>query len=304
MDPILLETILRESHKLGTFRVVLGGNGDPALHPHLDCMIELMMQLGMEPYVLTNGLAVDEKRAKAWSTKRAHFRFSIHAGDIETWLRVHPNGTLEQFERLSRVIKTLVSAPTCSVSIVNVIHKMNFRRVRKMIEYARKMGVREVLFRPVRAEGKLAQVILDADEEIQLRRELKHCLRLAESHGVRTNLGDYLQNNLYIHSGVLKTADIYRKIPCYLGWTHAEFDIDGTMTPCLHSKIVMGRAGEHRIRDMWLSSRYSKFRHQARSMPQWGKPVKGCLCNSCCMVKFNINIFNLLHLKSFKYGDS
>ena len=67
-----------------------------------------------------------------------------------------------------------------------------------MVTHARELGVREVLFRPVRAEGKLAQVVLDADEEDQLRGKLQHCLRLAESYGVRTNLGEYLQNNLHI----------------------------------------------------------------------------------------------------------
>ena len=108
MDLAVLETIVRESHAMGAFRVVLCGEGEPTLHPHFDCILELVTQLNMEPYVITNGLAVDEARAKFWATKRAHFRFSIHAGDEETWLRVHPFGRPRQFEHLSRVIKLLV----------------------------------------------------------------------------------------------------------------------------------------------------------------------------------------------------
>lgn len=304
MDWPLFETIARESRAMGALRIVLGGDGEPAMHPQFDRMLELLTQLDLEPYVLTNGLFVNEKRAKIWATKRAHFRFSIHAGDIDTWLHVHPGGTAEQFEHLSRLIKLLSAAGTPRVSTMHVIHKANFLHVREMIVHARELGVREVLFRPVRADGKLAQVILNADEEAQLRGELQRCLHLAQSYGIRTNLYEYLANNLYIRSGVLQTGGLYRKIPCYIGWIYAEFDLDGTMTPCLHSKIVMGRAGQHRIRDMWLSPSYRVFRRETRSMPQRGQLVRGCACSACCMAKFNINIYNVLHLKSFEYGGA
>lgn len=217
---------------------------------------------------------------------------------------MHPGGTTEQFKRLSRVIKLLAQADTPHVSTMHVLHKANFRHIREMVEHARELGVREVLFRPVRAEGKLAQVVLDADEEVQLRRELQHCLRLAESYGIRTNLREYLQNNLHICSGVLETAEIYRKVPCYIGWIYAEFDLDGTMMPCLLSKITMGRAGEQRIRDMWHSPRYLAFRREAISMPRRNELLEGCQCRSCAMFKYNLNIYNLLRLKSLNYGDS
>jgi len=173
-----------------------------------------------------------------------------------------------------------------------------------MVEHAHELGVREILFRPVRAEGKLADVVLDPEEETELRNRLKACLQLAESYGIRTNLRDYLANNLYIRSGILQTAHLYRKIPCYIGWIYAEFERDGTMRPCLLSEIVIGRAGEKRIRDMWLSSRYQDFRRQAISMPRRGELVKGCQCSTCSMVKYNINLYNLLHLKSLKYDDA
>jgi MoaA/NifB/PqqE/SkfB family radical SAM enzyme len=304
MNPDLFEAIIRETHELGGFRVVLCGEGEPVLHPHFDRMLDLITKLEMEPYVITNGLAIDESRARLWADKKAHFRFSLQAGDEETWLRVHPGGTTKQFERLSRVIKLLAQEETPFVSTMHVIHKANFRQVDKMITHAHELGVREVLFRPVRAEGKLSQVILNADEENQLRGKLKKCLQLADRYGIHTNLREYLQNNLYIHSGVLKTADIYRKIPCYIGWIYAEFGLDGTMMPCLLSKIVMGHVGKKRIRDMWNSPQYQSFRREAISMPKRGISVKGCQCQTCPMVKYNLNIHNLLKLKSLKYSEA
>ena len=39
-------------------------------------------------------------------------------------------------------------------------------------------------------------------------------------------------------------------------------------------------------------------------MPRRGTPVKGCLCGACCMTKFNQNLYNLLHLKSLRFGEA
>jgi len=304
MDQAVFETILRESREMGTFRVVLGGNGDPALHPQFDRMLELMERLEMEPYVLTNGLSVDENRARVWATSRAHFRFSLHAGDEETWLRVHPAGTPRQFERLSRVIRLLSKAGRPRVSTMHVIHKANLHNVSEMILHARELGVKEVLFRPVRAQGTLAQLVPVPEEHEELHRQLRYCEKLAAGYGIRTNLAEYLGNDLHIHSGVLQTWSLYREIPCYIGWIYAEFDLDGTMRPCLNSKIVMGRANNQRLRDIWSSPRYRAFRRESRSLPERGEPVEGCECDTCCMAKFNVNIYNLLHLKSLKYAEA
>lgn len=303
MDPALFETILREIREMGTYRVVLSGPGEPSLHPQFDRMLGLMMQLNMEPLVLTNGIGIDVARAKIWATKRAAFRFSIHAGDHETWLRVHPGGTAKQFESLSRIIESLTAAKGPRVSTINVIHKANFRNVCEMIEHARKLGVQEVVFRPVFARDKLAHLVLNLEEEAELHRNLQHCVRLAESYGIRTNLHEYLANNLYVHSGVLRTDHLYREIPCYFGWIHAVFDIDGTMTPCLDSGLVMGRAGKQSIRDMWHSRHYWAFRRNAITMPQHRKLLSGCKCDACCMYKLNVNVYRLLHLKSLNYRE-
>jgi MoaA/NifB/PqqE/SkfB family radical SAM enzyme len=304
MDSALFEQIIRESRELGAYRVVLGGFGDPALHPHFDRMLEVMMRLNMEPYVLTNGLALDEKRVETWATKRAHFRFSLHAGDVETWLRVHPGGTARQFERVSRAITALAASGVPRISAMHVIHKDNCNRVREMVEHARAHGVRHVLFRPVRAEGPLAAVVLSPEEQERLRRDLAACLQLAESYGIRTNLREYLENNLFIDEGALQTAELYHRIPCYIGWLYAEFDADGTLRPCLLSQIEMGRLGDKSLREIWHSPRYYNFRREARTMPTRGRLVKGCHCHACCMAKYNVNVYNLLHFKSLKYSDA
>jgi MoaA/NifB/PqqE/SkfB family radical SAM enzyme len=304
MDSGIFERIIRESRRMGAYRAVLCGFGDPALHPDFDRMLQVMMQLRMEPYVLTNGLALDEKRISLWANQRAHFRFSLHAGDVETWLRVHPGSTARQYERLSRAIKTLAAAGVPRISAMHVIHKHNFDRVREMVEHAHEHGMRSILFRPVRAEGLLAPMVLNPDEQEQLRRNLAACLPLAESYGIQTNLREFLENNLFIDAGTLHTTELYRRIPCYIGWIYAEFDGDGVLRPCIFSQIEMGKMSEQSLREIWHGPRYRAFRRETVTMPKRGRLVRGCRCHACCMTKYNVNMYNLLHLKSLKYADA
>jgi len=304
MEPHIFESIVRQCREMGTYRMALCGSGEPTLHPQFDQMLKLMNGLGMEPYVITNGLNLDGKRLQLWATLRAHYRFSIHAGDEETWLRVHPACRPGQFPQLTRTLKVLTASGVPRVSALHVIHKENFAKVREMVEHAREAGVREVLFRPVQASDGLAAVVLSPQEESDLREGLKVSLALAESCGIRTNIREYLRSGLWIEAGRMNTAQLYERIPCYIGWLNADFARDGTMLPCVRSKRAMGRAGERPIREIWNSPRYWAFRREARDMPRSRRLVAGCTCSECCLAHYNVNLYNLLHLKSFRYGQA
>ncbi len=294
MDPAVFETIVRECGKAGTYQFVICGAGEPTLHPEFDRLLDLAVRFGMLPYVVTNGLGVDEGRAKAWAATPAHFRFSVHAGDLDTWLRVHPAGTPGQSERLSQPTRTL-AAGAPHVTIMHVIQKANFRHVREMIEQARELGARELRFEPVRGDGPIAQVLLDPDEEAELRRGLVHCLELAQRYGIRSNLRACIAHNLYTRGGSQNTQQLYQRIPCYAGWIYAAFKRDGTVIPCGGSKRVMGRVGEQNLRDIWRSPAWRAFRREARALPRRTTPLEGCYCHACYMNLFNTTIYDLLH---------
>jgi MoaA/NifB/PqqE/SkfB family radical SAM enzyme len=304
MDFRLCETIIREMHALGAARAVIAGWGEPALHPQIDRILELLVGLGIAPYVITNGLAIDADRARHWARLPVHFRFSLHAGDPETWLKIHPDCSIAQFELVNKVIRHLTGADKASASTMHAIQKANFRRIREMVEHARRTGVRRVLFLPVRAEGYLgSHVLLSGEEEKELQGELASALLLAKQVGIRTNLPEYMASNRYMRNGVPDTAALYNRIPCYVGWIYSEFDIDGTMRPCEGSRIVLGKAGNSRIRMMWRSQTYRQFREEGRYLPSRRKDVSGCPCRTCSMAKFNLNVYNLLHLKSIRYEE-
>ncbi|MFC1849533.1 radical SAM protein [candidate division CSSED10-310 bacterium] len=300
MDYNLCEDIIRELQMMGTLRVVLGGHGEPTLHPQFERILDLLLDLRMNPYVISNGLTLNVHRAKLWASKGAYFRFSIHAGDVETWLKIHPECSTSQFEEISRCIQVIAASNSAKVALMHAIQRPNFRHIPQMIEHARTLGVRELLFFPVRTDRTLHQIALLPDEEKELASELQTCQQRAEKYEIRTNLLQFLANNHLIRAGQLHTAQLYQNIPCYIGWLYSEFDIDGQMRSCENSDVDMGYAGQQSIGEIWHSPRYRSFRQEALMMPQRRTFIPGCVCKSCPMFQFNINVHNLFHFKKIR----
>lgn len=303
MEIALCEKIIHEAHQMGTFRFILGGHGEPLLHPQFDRILSLLVRLKKSPYIITNGLAIDKGYVKYLSKHSAHFRISLHAGDPETWHRVHPTGEAGQFEQLSDAIRHLSCSGAATVSLMNVIQKANFKHILKMVEHAHLLGVKRILFMPVRAEAVLSQVLLNNDEQQESREHLQRALGYARRHGIRTNISEYLSTNRLVRCGIPDTRDLYRNIPCYIGWIYSEFDTDGAMRPCENAELVMGNAGGQHLKEMWLSKRYQHFRHESLNLTAKDEGISGCLCHECPMSKFNINVHRLLTFKSIRYGE-
>jgi len=304
MDRTICESILRQCRALGTYRVVLGGHGEPTIHPSFDDLLHLTGNLGMESYVITNGLSVDPPRAASWARQRAHFRFSLHAGDPETWLAVHPRCVAADFERIEQAIRVLARSKTATVSAMHVIQRANIKGLRQTVQHARELGLRQLLYMPVRADGPRASVLLDPAEQAELRATLVDCSRQAAKWGIRTNLGELLTTNRFTQTGVPQTAELYRRIPCYVGYFYTEFDIEGYMRPCEGSEIVFGRVGDDDLARLWRSQRYETYRRETRGIVRRRVPVSGCPCDTCTMTQFNLNVHRLLRLQSIRYGEA
>jgi len=295
MDEQVAKAVISECAAAGTHKVILGESGEPTIHPHFDDLLDHAVWRGLSVTVMTNGLGVDDRRARTWSSKPAHFCVSVHAGDADTWLRVHPGHVAEDFERLSHTIEVLAQAGPQRVSLKCVVQRANFGRLAEVIRWARRLGVRDVRFRPVVASGVLEHVALTPDEEREALQELASCRSLPESRGISTNIDEYLGMSRYVRSGVTLTEGLYRRVPCYVGWHLMYVLADGTVVPCDDSGRVMGRAGEEPILRIWRSPQYQAFRSEAISMPHRAAPVMDCHCANCCLFRTNIRTHTFLH---------
>jgi len=101
-----------------------------------------------------------------------------------------------------------------------------------------------------------------------------------------TNDDNTDNGNLEKHvDGGLK-KDLYKKIPCTVGYTYARFEVDGTLRPCCIAKYGSGNLNN--TKDSWLEIWHglpqNNFRqktgriheeHFHENDPEWG------FCNHC-----------------------
>ena len=303
MDSGLAETLLEQCRSLGVFRVVLGGHGEPTLHPGFDRLLDRADRLGLEAYVISNGLDIDPARAGRWSRRRAHFRFSLHAADARTWAKIHPHRGQDDFAAVEKTVGEVARGRRSKVSILHVIQRANAGRLGDTLDQAARLGVREVLFMPVRADGPRESVLLRQEDRASLCDELEQCARRAAHLRIRTNLRELLETSSFTHDGVPRTPELYSQIPCVIGHLYLEVDIDGTVRPCEGSRIVLGSAADCAdLRELWRSPEYEVFRRRGRRLPRSSEPIPGCPCGQCTMAPFNLAVARLLRPGRLRIG--
>ncbi len=295
MDVAVAEDVLEQCRALGSYRVVLGGHGEPTLHPEFDHLLARSHHLGLRSYVISNGLDLETARVRLWAERRADFRFSLHAGDPKTWLAVHPDRCESDFRRLEEAIRRLSRGRRARVSTLHVVQRANVGKLEQTVHQARRLGVREILYLPVRAEGARSPVLVDPGDLASLRGELARCAALAARYGIRTNLAESASTWNLTRHGVPRTQELYSKIPCVVGYLYLEVDVDGTLRPCEGSGIVLGSMPRgDRLGAVWRSERLESFRRLGRGLPRTGRPVAECLCDECTMAPFNLAVAKVL----------
>jgi organic radical activating enzyme len=104
MDLALTERGLREAYALGTREAGFYSGAEPFTTPDLETIVELAKAIGYEyTFISTNGsLATEARLTRLIDGGLDSIKFSINAGDRETYKRIHGQ---DHFERVLRHVK-------------------------------------------------------------------------------------------------------------------------------------------------------------------------------------------------------
>ncbi|MCA8968217.1 MAG: SPASM domain-containing protein [Planctomycetes bacterium] len=161
----------------GLTEVNVVGGGEPLVHPEcLDIMSEVKKR-GWRGYLMSNGTLLDEQSARAlvdmnWDKTR----FSIHAGDRDTYRAVHDRDNFERLhDNLSRLVKYRNERAANSVGIEAhfVIQRLNLHTIPQMFAFAHEVGVDHMVFEIIFALS--PQFRLTKDEHREAARLLREC---------------------------------------------------------------------------------------------------------------------------------
>jgi pyruvate-formate lyase-activating enzyme len=120
-----LKKWLNEAHELGSRILGLHAGAEPFASPHLEYFTKYAKEIGYEyVYISTNGsLAVPERMKKVVDAQMDSIKFSINAGDRETYRKIHGRDHFErviEHLRFAKEYRAKRKKPYLSVSFVIV----------------------------------------------------------------------------------------------------------------------------------------------------------------------------------------
>ena len=303
IDYELFKELIRDFKKLRVKRVVLGGQGEPFLYPKILEAIEITKKAGIEVALITCGAYFNEERIKAiFDLGVDCLDVSLQAATEESYLKMHPSQKGELFRKikdwlalLSRLKKTNKRAIP-KVAIVDTICRPNYKDTVKMVELAKEVGADLVLFKRVDVIPETKGLLLTEEERNELGGLLNEAEKKAGELGVNTIIGDYRK---YVLPGLTTgsyTIDLYKHIPCYVGWRSARILSDGSVIPCCGCyDLSLGNIHDSSFVKIWNSEKYRQFRRQGINIQKDPSLFNKCKCYSCTDHLLNLSVYRKLH---------
>lgn len=261
LDYDTYKDILKDLKSMGTRKISICGKGEPFLHPEISDIIDFTKQLRFYLNIFTNGIHIP-KNFLSEIFRLDQITFSLHAGDRETYYKVHPQAGEGCFEdvryalRQIREYKHRNKRITPWVKIINVIFNLNYRKIDEMFALAEEFGADEILFKP--AQLTLKQDVLKMDcNQIDY---LTQALRKRQNSKIRNNIGSYLATIMpYASINKVRMDKPLRKV-CYVPWYQSTVLSNGDVVACPYNQVVLGNINKDNFRTIWFSPEYNNFR--------------------------------------------
>ena len=263
----------------GLQEVNLVGGGEPLIHPDA---VEIMREVKRRRWrglLITNGTLLREGVARAMTQMRwDHTRVSVHAGDRETFLKIHG---VDRFETLrqnlrafDRLRREAGAREACELVVFNVIQRENLATLDKLFAFAEEVGADSVVFEKVIMHT--GDAPLSAGE---LRGARETLAAGAAACPVPCNLEEIL-GQLALEEAAVTAGKPFRPGGrCSVGFDQVFVNSTGDVTPCCFSNEIMGHLREQSFGEIWKSKKFQNFRRRLIR----GKFPKYCYEVHCAM---------------------
>jgi len=290
----LLEKLCNELKIMGTNQIVLTGEGEPFLHPHLFDLISIAKKAGFNITLLTNGTFLDKNRIQSIIDSRLDIlKVSLWASSPEEYERNYPEAPPGNFKKIVDGLKLLTSLKAeqksmlPSVFLHQPITRHNFQNIDMMVDLAKITGSHALSFAPLKPwSAELSSFFLSPDEEQLLRLSLNRIRKQLETLSISHNINETL---LRYKMG----EDVWKKLPCYIAWVHTRIRVDGTVRPCHCCDLAFGNIHENTFHEAWNGPAIRAFRRQTLTCSGLASMGEHCACRFCCFVSDNMRVHQL-----------
>lgn len=281
--------LVKEAKNLGVKEWLISGGGEPLMRRNLT--IEVMTQIkkqGMHGDIITNGtLFQEEDIKKIISAGWDRIRFSIngHIPKLHDFL-VGKKGSFQIALKnllLIQKYKNLTGGNT-EVGFNTVINSKNYKHFPELIELLNSIGGTVLNVQTIILySNKEKTWALNKSQRKEFFSIARKSLALAESYGIHTNLGSYLDENLIersnelsemddiIKSDVLKEKNDFSNAYCFEPWYLITIRANGIAGSCR----LFGDSGvslhDKNLKEIWFGEYFNNARKRlsSREIPDY-----------------------------------
>ena len=242
--------------------IIISG-GEPLMRKDLAEVGKALKQRGYPWGMVTNGLALTEKRFKElMASGLRSMAISFDGMELNhNWLRQHPLA----FEGATRAIKLAAATPSLTWDVVTCVNQRSFPQIDEMQKYLWSIGVRNWRLITIDPMGRAAdnpELLLTPEQHRQvldyIREKRKEGLHISYScEGFMPDYEMEIRDHLF---------------HCAAGVSVASILIDGSISACtsVRGKYYQGNIYHDDFWDVW-ENRFESYRNR-----QWMKQLEPC----------------------------
>lgn len=251
-------------HMLAADRVNDNTYGEPLMYPHMDSVIDRLGEAGVRFGLTTNGLLLNEKKARLLVRHAAHIEIcvSLNAASKETYF-AHQGKNFEtvigNIRRFIAMHKQSRPRKTVPMILSFIVMKSNRHEVMDFIRLGRELGVKGLLLRPLLDLGEEKFEVANFGHHFVYARER---LAFAEYQEIERRVresGEFKDGGIEMYfawsgksSFIAEQAEPGVDIPCLFPWKFLCIrPLYNFYTPCAYIKHGIAKVSEMSVGQVW-----------------------------------------------------
>lgn len=262
---IIIKTI-REAAELGTTAISVNG-GEPLTRPDILEIISTIVEVGIVPVLMTNGLLLPQMWQDLGKTGLKYVIISFDSLIKEVYEKQRGCSFEMALAGIEAAIKMKEAFPSVEVHVSSVLTKDNQDDFIALVQYMSERGIK-IHISPFHDYLHLEEKISITERE-KIEHLVETLLQMKrDGYGIASSAGFIRHLTDFFCSGL----NVPKDYQCKVGYTNLFVDAHMNVRPCWSEAIgPIGKLGERSLIEMWRSDRMQACR----------KAMLECQCEGC-----------------------
>lgn len=281
IHPLIAQQTIRQLIEEGVQTIRFSGGGEPFMFPGFMDLVKEVLSHGITLIIITNGTLLSKEIIETLFHAQSDviLVISLWAACGETYVRLHPNKTHEDFNRIIDMndhyvkLKSSRQPTRLKINHAHVLNTLNYTEVKQMLQLGERCGVSTIHYTMMLPQYYQTDQLLCTEDELAiLRIDLESVVEKARDLGIHLFNIQQLIHLLSLKSAVLGQFDAVTgsDIPCTIGWSFAMINADSEVHPCVESqRLKIGNLKKDSFLEIWHSDLYSQFRSKISIVPEF-----------------------------------